>query len=110
MAYISLVPLLETAVRHRGREVVMRTAQRLAGSVVACAAGFFACGIVGNGQLPAENVRTESPSGLTLTCEVFCSQTKIRTGSARLRWRIQPTTRTGFGLATLSDAKQTLDL
>jgi hypothetical protein len=88
----------------------MRTAHRLAGSVVACAAGFFACGIVGNGQLPAENARAESPSGLTLTCEVFCSQTKMRTGTARLRWRIQPATRTGIGLATLADAKQTLEL
>ena len=88
----------------------MRTAHRLAGSVVACLTGFFTCGIVGNVQLPAENARAESPSGLTLTCEVFCSQTKLRTGNARLRWRIDPAARARSGLATLAEAKQTLEL
>lgn len=61
-------------------------------------------------QLPAENAAAQSPSGLTVTCEVFCSQTKLRTANARIRWMFQPGALAAGGMTTLANAKQTLEV
>jgi len=43
-----------------------------------------------NAQVPVERPQVETDSGLVLSCEVFCSETKLRTANARLRWRGNP--------------------
>lgn len=51
------------------------------------------------GGVPAGSPQTATPpapereaaaAGLVLTCEVYCSETKLRTANARLRWRLVP--------------------
>ena len=37
-------------------------------------------------QAPPHIERAVSDSGLTITCEVYCSDTKLRTANARIRW------------------------
>jgi hypothetical protein len=37
-------------------------------------------------QAPPEVHRAVDEAGITITCEVFCSQTKLRTANARIRW------------------------
>lgn len=41
-------------------------------------------------QPPVETAAPDKASGLTLTCEVFCSPTRLRTANARIRWQIAP--------------------
>lgn len=38
------------------------------------------------GQAAVQVERATAESGLTITCEVFCSDTKLRTSNARIRW------------------------
>ena len=95
------------------------TSQWLAVLATACLAACYTSGVVAVGQppadnspaqLPAETSRAASPSGLTLTCEVFCSQTKARTGNARLRWTMPASARAQSRITSLASAKQTLEL
>ena len=95
------------------------TSQWLAVLATACLAACYTSGVVADAQppadsspaqLPAETSRAASPSGLTLTCEVFCSQTKARTGNARLRWTMPAAARAQSRIASLASAKQTLEL
>lgn len=96
-----------------------RTSQWLAVSAAACLTACYASGVVAGGQLPAENSgaqlpaensRAGSPSGLTLTCEVFCSQTRLRTGNARIRWTLPPSALAASGITNLANSKQALEL
>ena len=97
---------------------MMRTSQWLAVLGTACVAACYTSGVVAvspppsdssPAQLPAETSRAASPSGLTLTCEVFCSQTKARTGNARLRWTMAAADRAQSRVLSLATAKQTLE-
>jgi hypothetical protein len=72
----------------------------------ACAATLFvlliACGSAGAGPqtvgiptrsdpvVTATAPAQEAATGLALICEVYCSETKLRTGNARLRWKLVP--------------------
>ena len=49
--------------------------------------------------------RAADESGLTITCEVFCSDTKLRTSNARIRWY---STKPGPQATSLASAKPTL--
>jgi hypothetical protein len=58
-------------------------------AVLACALG--ACALLSSAlraQTPPPPAQppADAGSGVTLTCEVFCSQTKLRTSNARIRW------------------------
>lgn len=97
---------------------MMRTSQWLGVLGTACVAACYSSGVVAVGQapadnspaqLPAETSRAASPSGLTLTCEVFCSQTKLRTGNARLRWTMAAADRAQSRVLSLATAKQLLE-
>ena len=97
---------------------MMRTSQWLAVLGTACVAACYTSGVVAvspppadssPAQLPAETSRAASPSGLTLTCEMFCSQTKARTGNARLRWTMAAADRAQSRVLSLATAKQTLE-
>jgi hypothetical protein len=48
-------------------------------------------------------------SGLTVTCEVFCSTTKLRTVNARIRWSLSKAALDASRVSSLSTAKQTLE-
>jgi hypothetical protein len=56
---------------------------------------------------PPQTSRVES--GLTVTCEVFCSTTKIRTTNARIRWSLTKAALDASRVANLSTAKQSLE-
>jgi hypothetical protein len=56
-------------------------------------------------QAPPEVHRAVDDSGITITCEVFCSQTKLRTANARIRWY---PTKAGPEAASLAAAQPTL--
>lgn len=47
---------------------------------------------------PAPQPTAEQGRGAVLTCEVFCSQTKLRTGNARIRWSVPTATLRAAGL------------
>ena len=55
-----------------------------------CVAGACALAQMAELQLGAQAApqvqRAADDAGFTITCEVFCSATKLRTGSARIRW------------------------
>ncbi len=53
--------------------------------------------------------RSQSPQGLTLSAQVFCSETKLRTANVRLNWALAPGAREVAKVDTLASAKQTLD-
>jgi hypothetical protein len=53
--------------------------------------------------------RSQSPQGLTLSAQVFCSETKLRTANLRLNWALTPVAREAVKVSTLTSAKQTLD-
>ena len=53
--------------------------------------------------------RSQSPQGLTLSAQVFCSETKLRTANIRLNWALAPGARDVAKVDTLASAKQTLD-
>lgn len=56
-------------------------------------------------QAPPYTERAVDEAGLTITCEVFCSDTKLRTANARIRWHA---TKKGPETASLSTAKHSL--
>lgn len=61
-------------------------------------------------QGPAETTATDRASGLTLTCEVYCSPTKLRTANARLRWELAPgSALSATGDENLAGAEQRLE-
>lgn len=62
----------------------------------------------GAGALAAQAPSQATDARLTVSCEVFCSDTKLRTSNARLRWTLvdgAPTT----ALRTLANAAQSLE-
>jgi hypothetical protein len=56
-------------------------------------------------QAPPEVHRAVDDAGITITCEVFCSQTKLRTANARIRWY---PTKAGPEAASLAAAQHIL--
>jgi hypothetical protein len=54
-------------------------------------------------------VQSQSPSGLTVTAEAFCSSTKIRTSNVRLRWSLSPEGRTANQLPRFVGANQRIE-
>jgi hypothetical protein len=71
-----------------------------------------ACSLLPTGafaQGTDDRARSSSESGLTVAAEVFCSEAKLRTANVRLRWSLSPAARSTTKLATLANAKQTLD-
>jgi hypothetical protein len=56
-------------------------------------------------QAPPKIETASDEAGLTISCEVFCSDTRIRTGSARIRWRL---TKGGPEAARLASATPSL--
>lgn len=57
----------------------------------------------------SEESRSVSPQGLSLSAEVFCSETKLRTASVRVKWGLTPAASDAIKTASLASAKQTLD-
>ncbi len=53
----------------------------------------------------------EGAAGIVVTCEVFCSETKLRTGNARISWTLAagPAGPEAFGLGDMSSAEQRLE-
>ena len=73
-------------------------------------AGALLCWTAGaQAQGTANIVRSEGNAAITVTVEVFCSTTKIRTSNARLHWTLSPDARATNKLATLVGAKQQLE-
>jgi hypothetical protein len=59
--------------------------------------------------MPPETARSQSDSGLTLSADVFCSETKLRTANVTLRWSLSSDARSKTGLTTFAAAKQVLE-
>jgi hypothetical protein len=59
-------------------------------------------------QAPQQTPRVEPR--LTITVEVFCSDTKLRTSNARIRWSLPRAALDAGGLASLAAAKQSLEV
>jgi hypothetical protein len=59
-------------------------------------------------QAPQQTPRVEPR--LTVTVEVFCSDTKLRTSNARIRWSLPRAALDASGLASLAAAKQSLEV
>jgi hypothetical protein len=55
-------------------------------------AGLALGGAPASSQTPKETVRTESRTdeGTVITIETYCSETKLRTTNARIRWAVSP--------------------
>jgi len=69
---------------------------------------------VGSGaRVHAQTAQTpvagQASPGLTVTGEMFCSETKLRTSNVRLRWSLTPDALAAARLFSLSTAKQTLE-
>jgi len=79
----------------------------LASIIIAIANAGGVCAL--SAQIPAETGRAES-EGLTVTCQVFCSQTKLGSSNARIRWSLSGPALAARGLKSLSTAKQNLDV
>ncbi len=62
-----------------------------------------------NAQTPVDTSRAQRESGLTVSCELFCSDTKLRTSNARIRWSLSAPALAASGLESLSTAKQRLE-
>lgn len=75
----------------------------------ALAAGLAFAARAAFAQIPAETARSQSESGLTVAADVFCSETKLRTGNARIRWSLSAGARAERGITNLAAAKQTLE-
>jgi hypothetical protein len=60
-------------------------------------------------QSTLDTARSESESGLILSADVFCSETKLRTANVRVQWSLSPGARSKIGPALLGAAKQSLD-
>ncbi len=48
-------------------------------------------------------------SRMTVSVETFCSETKLRTSNARIRWSVPPAALTASGIASLAAARQSLE-
>jgi hypothetical protein len=84
------------------------TLLRFALFVLTCLAfAKFGCDTTALAQAPQEVPRVE-PS-LTVTVEVFCSETKLRTSNARIRWSMPREGLEASGLASFAAAKQSLE-
>jgi hypothetical protein len=64
----------------------------------------------GIAQIPGETGKSQSPSGLAASCEVFCSQTKPGVSNARIRWSLTGAALADAKLKALSAAPQNLDV
>jgi len=53
---------------------------------------------------------TRVEPGLTLKCEIFCSEAPRRPSSARIRWTLSRAARTAANIAALTGARQTLEV
>jgi hypothetical protein len=60
-------------------------------------------------QTSATSQAPRVESGLALTCEVFCSPTKLRTANARIRWTMSKPALDASRLSSLTGATQTLE-
>lgn len=60
-------------------------------------------------QSTSDQARSQNEAGLTLSAEVFCSETKLRTGNVRVQWSLSAGARSKAGLTSLATAKQTLE-
>jgi hypothetical protein len=60
-------------------------------------------------QIPAETSQPRTESALAVTCEVFCSQTKLGSSNARIRWSVSSPALAASGVS-LATAKQSLDV
>jgi len=67
------------------------------------------CATSASAQSTPDQASSQSESGLTLAAEVFCSDTKLRTGNVRVRWSLSPAALSTAGLASLAAATQSLD-
>ena len=61
--------------------------------------------------IPSEQPGGQDAAGIIVTCEVFCSETKLRTGNARISWRLTagPGGPEAFGIGDMSSAEQRLE-
>jgi hypothetical protein len=58
---------------------------------------------------PAQPANRVEP-GLAITCELFCSDTKLRVSNARLRWSLTRAALTANNISNLAGASQTLEV
>lgn len=81
---------------------------RLAGFALTCLA---ALNFGGHARALAQAPQQGTPDpSLPLTVEMFCSETKLRTTNARIRWSVPGETLRAAGLASLPVTGQTLDV
>ena len=84
-----------------------RCSLRLAVLVLSCQA---VVGFGGNIAVLAQTPPiTREEQQLTITAEAFCSQTKLRTANARIRWDIPVATLEATGVRNLATGTQTLE-
>ena len=69
----------------------------------------FLCAAGAGAQGTRTTAQSQSPSGLTVSAEAFCSATKIRTSNVRLRWSLSSDARTKNKLPTFVGANQRLE-
>ena len=60
---------------------------------------------------PPEGSENEGAAGIVVTCEVFCSETKLRTANARINWTLAagPGGLEALGLGDMSSGEQRLE-
>ena len=79
----------------------MRSCALVLGCIALAASPAFAQG--------SEESRSQTPQGLTLSADVFCSETKLRTANVRVKWSLSAAARDAVRAPTFANAKQTLD-
>lgn len=87
-----------------------RVAQRSAVLIAVCAA--LAMGPTdfrADAQTTPVQSRAQSVDVLAVTCETFCSQTRVGTSSVRLRWSLTPKAESA-AVKSLSDAKASIEV
>lgn len=60
-------------------------------------------------QGSSDTAHSVSATGITVGAEVFCSESKLRTPSVRLRWGVSAAARSANNLTSLAAVKQTVD-
>jgi hypothetical protein len=77
----------------------------LSGGLLACA------GLLAQPVTPPSPPAGEGASGIRLSCEVFCSETKLRTANARIRWTLAAPAGgpRALGLGEVANAAQRLE-
>lgn len=85
----------------------MRMTRKVSGIAVSSILLLWTAGASAQG--PRTTAQSQSPSGLTISAEVFCSTTKIRTSNVRLHWSLSSDARTANQLTTFVGAKQRLE-